>query len=96
MKDFIKKWWVIPASILLIFPVTIFQLMFLWIFLSFINQELLGYIISCLMGGCAASFPIVFRIWNSEIKTKNAKIIFSFLAIVLFAFILFLQNVNFR
>lgn len=82
MKEFIKKWWIMPVSIIVAY-IAIFEVMItVWILDSKTDNLIASYICAFLFWGCFVSLPIMIRIGLAK-KTKLWKRIILMIAVTL-------------
>lgn len=82
IKDIFIKYWMIPVSLLLLYPATIVCAVIFYLMGAFTGIEILIYIAHIVAGGLA-SLPITINIGNSEKLEKAAKV-----AIIVFIILL--------
>lgn len=85
-----KKWWVIPVSLLLLLPAQIFLLFFVLFFSEITGMQALGYILGCVLFGTAASSPVLLKIASGQCK-PGRKPLYMILVALLYAVLLFLS-----
>ncbi len=86
IKDIFIKYWMIPVSLLLIYPATIVCAVIFYLMGAFTGIEILIYIAHIVAGGLA-SLPITINIGNSEKLEKAAKVAIIVFVILLFALV---------
>lgn len=95
MKNWIKKWWVVPASLLLLIPGQMFMMFFVYFFASLTGLLEVGYVIGCLLFGGLAAAPVLTQILKSN-KRGSAKALRTALVVILYAGLLFLSVLSFN
>ena len=85
-----KKWWVIPVSLLLLLPAQIFLLFFVLFFSEITGMQALGYILGCVLFGAAAASPVLLRIVSGK-NQWTRKLLYIILITLLYGALLFLS-----
>lgn len=93
MGKMIRRWWIIPASLVLLFPARLFAVFFSQIVEAATGLGFLGYILGCLIFGACAALPILVRIGGSG-KSGSVKLLGILAVAVLFGGLLFLSAVS--
>jgi hypothetical protein len=90
-----RKWWVIPVSLLLLLPAQIFLLLFVLFFTEITGMLELGYIIGCVLFGTAAASPVLLNIASGQHK-RSRKTLYMILVALLYTVLLFLSILMLR
>lgn len=87
LKNILKRYWVIPVSLLLVLPVASIGSLLLYFMLMITGVEWLSYVLSYGAVGVVISLPIVIKVWNSDRMNKGAKMLIIVLSVLLFSMI---------
>lgn len=98
MKTVLRKWWVIPVCLLILFPAALVGTFFSLYIWNITGSVWVSFLISYGMAGVITSLPVIIQVRKSDKLKKSRRVAIMTISVLMFSFLayeLFWYNKNF-
>lgn len=87
LKRMIKKWWVIPVCLLILFPAALVGTFFSLYIWNITGSVWVSFLISYGMAGVITSLPVIIQVRKSDKLKKSVRVAIMTISVLMFSFL---------